>query len=425
MKTNKKSFRKAALPVFGVLAASVMSLTSVTYAWFTSGNNAEVETINVGVQAVDGLQISVGKNNVFNWQSTVNPEIGNVTLSPVSTNGVVTKYTFNEGTKTAGVFSFFTATYNDTIDKITNITKIQHEAATDSYIAFDLYFRNPESLPKTINIDGSDVKSLAGFSHLAARVGFIEQGSISTLSANQTPAAFDQKFDGTVTTKSYVYEPYATTHTESGIEDYKKFKSGASENEVFTYKALSSDDYETYHFNRYDGKGYVALGKNDSYDRNNYANEDEEILVLGNVAGLESFVPMTIEHDFTQVTTEAALAEFVDPNGAAIYTFNETDTVYEEFSKEDNTELLPNKTYYVFSPVERYQYEEAATALSDITTVTDKKDVEFVLNPQTITKITIFIWLEGQDADCDNTIASYAFNVDLKFDVVVANEGNS
>ncbi|MCQ2399658.1 MAG: hypothetical protein MJ072_04040, partial [Clostridia bacterium] len=56
---KKSNFKKAALPVFAMLIASILSLTSVTYAWFTASTTATVDQIDVNVQAVGGLQITM------------------------------------------------------------------------------------------------------------------------------------------------------------------------------------------------------------------------------------------------------------------------------------------------------------------------------------------------------------------------------
>ena len=50
--------KKAILPAIIAVICSVVALTSVSYAWFSLGDSATVETINVNVVATDSIQIS-------------------------------------------------------------------------------------------------------------------------------------------------------------------------------------------------------------------------------------------------------------------------------------------------------------------------------------------------------------------------------
>lgn len=46
-------------------------------------------------------------------------------------------------------------------------------------------------------------------------------------------------------------------------------------------------------------------------------------------------------------------------------------------------------------------------------------DTYFELAPNQVTKVSVYVWLEGQDADCLNDIADSSMTVDLKFDSAV------
>lgn len=411
MKTNKKSFRKAALPVFGVLAAAVMSLTSVTYAWFTSGNQATVDTINVGVEAAGGLQIAMGAGDAnFTWQSTVNPNITGRTLAPASSAGTVNS--------TYGL-DFYTTTYNDTIDKIYGAELVDSEdEVKKAYIKFDLYFRNPEATDKTINLKGTKVESVSGYSNLAVRVAFIEQGKISSLAANQNANAFTDA--GSV---SKIYEPGATQHTTTGQRDYNKYVPSAAAGDKYEYKALNAVNTNTY-FNRFTGQGYNTVSATRSFTEENYATKYTSYYVFdASQAGHEKFVNWQLDNDFSKVTLEAALDEFVKADGAVYTKSGNTYVKYEGYDKDDDggeldKELNPALEYYVFSPVQIYETATQKVMTDTAVTTYGEEDLVITLAKQTITKYTIYIWLEGQDVDCDNTIASFAFNVDLKFDIV-------
>ena len=53
-----KLVKKALLPAVIAVFCSLVALTSVSYAWFTLGNDASIEGMDVNVQAAEGIQIS-------------------------------------------------------------------------------------------------------------------------------------------------------------------------------------------------------------------------------------------------------------------------------------------------------------------------------------------------------------------------------
>ena len=60
--------------------------------------------------------------------------------------------------------------------------------------------------------------------------------------------------------------------------------------------------------------------------------------------------------------------------------------------------------------------------LAEVTTSASTGDTYFTLSADSYTKITVVIWLEGQDADCLNEISGGSFAVKLGF-TVAANNG--
>ncbi|MBE6604864.1 MAG: hypothetical protein E7639_04075 [Ruminococcaceae bacterium] len=280
-----------------------MSLTGVTYAWFSAGTEATVSQINVGVKTSDGgVLISTDAEA---WTSNLQSSalgIDSTALSPVSTNGAVA----NQALK------FFTATNGDT-GNITDITLA--ESATGNYIKFDLYFNNEAGAAKNIGLSANTLVNLPAdatkHSDYAARIAIIKQSTVTT-------SAFYA--DGGLTTlqanngtASYVYEPNATLHTAAGMRDYK--------------------------------------AQDSTYD-----NSEKKFSYFG--------VGAAPETDTTQVN------KYTDSN-----------------------------------------YLDAVTTYDLGTTA-------FELDADSFVKITVYIWLEGQDHDCQNDIAGQAFNVNLEFTVI-------
>ena len=65
----KNTFRRATLSTICMLVVAVMSLTGVTYAWFTQGTQATVDTFDINVEASAGnLMIAMaGENGALTW----------------------------------------------------------------------------------------------------------------------------------------------------------------------------------------------------------------------------------------------------------------------------------------------------------------------------------------------------------------------
>ena len=68
-----------------------------------------------------------------------------------------------------------------------------------------------------------------------------------------------------------------------------------------------------------------------------------------------------------------------------------------------------------------YTFQEGTSDnLAKVTTITDKATSFIELGADTYTKVTVVIWLEGQDADCLNEISGGEFSVQLGFNVIGA-----
>ena len=404
MKT-KMSFKRAALPVLATLLTAVISLTGVTYAWFTSGTTATVDQIDIGVVAADGLQIAVNTDGNFTWgsQYTVKDELRGRTFSPLS------------GSATATGIDLYTAVLDDTYDMISGFTKV--EGDDETYITFDLYFRNMSTTAKEININGTEVFATTGDSHTAARIAFITQASLIGSAANYTTDGFTNgKFFGPDDDlrSVVIYEPNATDHTPSGIDDYQtNHDPDAAADAKFDYKAIVAAGVSDAYYNRYTGEYYVKI-----------ANRDENTLNTANGKFYfdgSDFVEWTAAVDYERIDANNALAEFA--NNRSIYT-KSGDT----FTKvTDAANITGGTTYYICQPVEVFTkaaYDENTSAMKAVDTKTDMSETYFTLAANTVTKVTVVIWLEGQDADCNNATAGRPFSVALKFNSTTEQNGN-
>lgn len=78
-----KTFRKAAMSTICMLIVAVMSLTGATYAWFTQGDSAMVDSMSMEiVTAAGGLEVS---SNNTDWKNTLTLDTKKTSVNPVST----------------------------------------------------------------------------------------------------------------------------------------------------------------------------------------------------------------------------------------------------------------------------------------------------------------------------------------------------
>lgn len=184
---RKGLVKKAVLPALVALVCSVIALTSVSYAWFTMGNQASVDEMELQVTTSDGLQMSAsGDVGTYKSQITltdlksVKDESENLVyvfptkVAPISTDGTVV-----DGNQQM---------YLGTVNNDGTLTSVK---TTANYICFDLYIQT--STVYTLKLDlGSYVKTAATDSttdseeaHLAARVSFVNLGCASTAAGAQ------------------------------------------------------------------------------------------------------------------------------------------------------------------------------------------------------------------------------------------------
>lgn len=213
-KQNKKKLRTLIL----VLFLTITMFGTSTYAWFTANRNVTINSLDVHVEASNGLQISTDasswKSVITNADITDNAYTGHTNMLPanvtaVSTDGAV-------GSSTGRLTMYKSIIDNDaTTGDYTITTQVDTEAAgsTGNFIAFDVFLRVDEN--KTIYMtDQSNVIANGTDKGLknAARVAFVMVGhgestaSASTLASVQYPAA-------NMPARAIIWEPNATTHT--------------------------------------------------------------------------------------------------------------------------------------------------------------------------------------------------------------------
>ena len=213
---RKSNSRKSVL----LLLLLTVFLVVSSYAWFTSNQTVSVATLDVKVEAKNGLQIST---DGANWKSVIQKtDITSVnytgnrnqlppTLEPVSTGGIVDT--------SKGTLRMFYGLVEDNIlgDYILTSTREEEtRGITGKFIAFDLYFQVNEDTDvylgenAMVSFIGASSKGMEN----AARVAFVYEG-------NQAPgvgtAATAQAFAGATDSTVYIWEPNFDVHSPAAV----------------------------------------------------------------------------------------------------------------------------------------------------------------------------------------------------------------
>ena len=218
---SKKSKEKNNLKLsILLLILLLIVLIASTYAWFTANKTVSIGTLEVQIEAKNGIQISADGTN---WKSIVQktdltsasttygaaknqlPDV----LEAVSTGGVVNNdgqlpmYYGNIGTNAEGNY-ILTAT-----------KETDANGTTGKYIAFDLFFKvdketdiwiTPTSGVKTTDATDTGIKN-------ASRIGFVVLGNTTAGAAVSDIQALNK---GT-SSSTYIWEPNYNIHTPAGI----------------------------------------------------------------------------------------------------------------------------------------------------------------------------------------------------------------
>lgn len=214
---NKGNERKSRLKssVLLLLLAAIL-LIGTSYAWFTSNQVVTVDSLEVNVEAKNGLQISVDGTN---WKSIVQAtDITSAnstyaasrnqlpaTLEAVSTAGNVDANGLLE-------MYYGTVTTKDGDYIITATKDEESEGTTGRFIAFDLFFKvekdTPVHLTNNSKVTSPDGKGIEN----ASRIAFLDEGT----AANGATAQI-QALKGATNASTYIWEPNYDVHTANGI----------------------------------------------------------------------------------------------------------------------------------------------------------------------------------------------------------------
>ena len=298
----KKQIRRAMICSVAMMLVAIVTLTGVTYAWFSESNEATVDGITMKVAAYEG-GIYISKDpfpSTFdNSISITSEEIFQGDHNPASTAGYVS----------GGKLQFFSGSLDSPTDKTLNEIKAVSE---DGYFfEQDVYFDNSTGSKNIkISLRGTEIKPTDGKrTDLAARIAIVTHGSISTAEF-AAQSAYPTAPDGKSAVQ--IFEPNATTHTPAGHTEYKNNMPGQSAvSDTVAYKCLGLKEVSTTEVDRF-------------------------------TAG-------------------------------------------------------------------------PGTKLEEVTTIKKAEEVIIEVPAESYLKITVYVWLEGQDADCQNNISGKPYTADIHF----------
>ena len=217
-KTKKQERKRKSRTLILLLFLTIIMFGTSTYAWFTANKVVTINSIDVNVQASDGIQISTDGENwksvIMNSDITTGAYSGNKnqlpqTITNVSTDGAVDQ--------TAGTLKMYGATIdNDATTGDYNIvtTKETESAGTlGKFVAFDIFLRVDQARPVYLTTSSSVLDtnpSQTGDKGLknAARVAFVTLGNtpatsdVSTIIGLNNPAS-----------TAIIWEPNTDQHT--------------------------------------------------------------------------------------------------------------------------------------------------------------------------------------------------------------------
>lgn len=263
---NKKTRRILILIL--LLVFMIIMLFSSTVAWFSSNKHATIESIDINVATITGLQVSadainwgneVTKDMLINAYKTYPAAVNQLpdTLANVSTAGNVTNgsldmfYGVTSEEKDGG---FTLTTYKQDEMQCTGDEECEY---SKYYIAFDLFLlvTTPATIGLTVNsnvIPQPDATDRGAQN--AARVGFVIEG---TVGSSDSYGAQSLKAG----TDSYIWEPNYDMHTDYGVNaalavyGISTTKSGASR---IPYKGVNKEFLTPIYIDQTDKSSYFT-----------------------------------------------------------------------------------------------------------------------------------------------------------------------
>jgi hypothetical protein len=359
MRTVKKEKKKSLRAILLVLLIITVILIGSTYAWFISNNTAKISTIDVKIETVEGIQISVDASN---WKSTITNEdiigAGATYTSAVNQLPSILKPVSSAGAGyiTNSKQDMYTVTAMDTTSTVSEDVGrkvIVAEKATDvhgetgQYITFDVFFNLQSESAKDLYLTGTsgvkwDETRAQADTDTAYQTdkGLQNATRISFLVMNNSASADAVTAQGWTysegSSQFILWEPNADVHTTAAIEN-----------------AVGEKPYDVPHYDRTDLEGPTKK------------------------------IPLP-------------------------------------YSGIKASILQSDNVYYYKATAANYAAKLGAVTHNITTNASNTEKKKLMTLKPGVTKMRIYMWLEGQDVDCYTGASGTYLNFDLQFQVDTA-----
>ena len=412
-KKSKRTKRKSELKIifFIILVAAALFIVS-TYAWFSTQRNVSITNLSGTVEVAEGLEISLDAKRWFNEivlgdgedeMSIIDDAYeghNNIIPSemmPVSTLGKMETATMTD-------LQFLRGKLSNTKELSGVKAVVSDQSVTDSeditfggYIAFDLFLKNSSNMNKTydelqLNYDsqvkimessekddnGQAVdKSYTGLQN-TVRVGFARYGA----------GALDAQ-GGTASGTADV-----TEQVVDNILNYTGAKAKTGGNKVYLTDAAIWEPNSNSHVDMI-------------VSSNNYITWSDSM--AKKIFGAAGTAKTQFTND-TQMPTFALSKASIDKEIDDIYIWDGSETALVEQMVIQTTAKSAND----------YTVAEGVKNLIS-TSSTSQRTTNFTIPANTICRLRVYVWLEGQDVDCIN-YASHGGGVTVNIGLVKGEE---
>jgi hypothetical protein len=365
----KKVKRSRSLIIFFALTAVILSVS--TYAWFIGMRTVYVSSFDVEIAATDSLLLSIDGST---WQETVNISKANYAtaydgntnswggagLIPMSSAGAM-----NTSSSKLKIYekTSLTATsggYRIMSNLVDNSVKEQ-----EGYVAFDLFVKNSSGSQYIQNLNPLD-----------------EEAIYLTTDSEVTVAGYNA--DGTPIPDGDLPQDYERGILESGIENSVRVafsqigRVPASTKDVPTITGISCHDTEK----------VTSICRTDQIWEPN-----DEKHVINAIKWYNASCKKRNNADLTKSTSyDGACGTVVDGVSYPTYAINS------DISSADRVDVYDGTEFNTWTPNAKVQKFDYFTDSKKILTGVNRPTF-MTLAPNSITKVRIYIYIEGQDVD--------------------------
>lgn len=228
---KKKSKRKNDIRTsLLLLLLLLLLLISATYAWFTANQTVTISTLDVNIEAKNGLQIST---DAVTWKSiiskediTTNAYSGHANQVPTSLEPVSTVGEIDSSTGYMKMYyGSVTADETDGLDKLSATLETSEVAGSSGkYIAFDVFLKvDTDTDIQLTSSSGVSAKGTDKGIKQASRVAFCVQGTkpAGTKATDITSLKDATSFLSGEGKSVYIWEPNANLHEAAAVSHAK------------------------------------------------------------------------------------------------------------------------------------------------------------------------------------------------------------